>query len=266
MPGHTVVNIWHGMPLKKICLLDRKGRGRNPCFDFTIAYDADFLPVIADSFGVDRSKVLINLHPRMDVFNLNCNASEGFFRGFNRFFVWLPTYRDSAVGHVRHDGSSRGKILEDQELLTEMNSLCREFNVLFLIKPHPMDSCREASIHSLSNLKVLEDSDLAFSGLTLYQLIASSSGIVTDVSSVVFDCQALKLPAILFCPDLEEYMRTRGLISEMVTKLEQKIISDSNEFLREIRKMLGIVSFEGHQHSYHRASATLSLWKKIGAI
>jgi CDP-glycerol glycerophosphotransferase (TagB/SpsB family) len=79
--------------------------------------------------------------------------------------------------------------------------------VSIVVKPHPMDRDTYAGI---PGLRTVDDAALNEIGISLYQVVGASSGLITDYSSIWTDYLVVDRPVLLFCPDYEEYAATRG--------------------------------------------------------
>ena len=104
-----VVNLWHGMPLKVIGLMDTNGGATDPTrADYLIATSPFFQRIMSNSFkGIDIAHTLLTGQPRNDMlftptdFFTNRGIVPGAYRSIG---IWLPTYRQSIIGDIRNDG------------------------------------------------------------------------------------------------------------------------------------------------------------------
>jgi CDP-glycerol glycerophosphotransferase (TagB/SpsB family) len=76
-----------------------------------------------------------------------------------------------------------------------------------VVKPHALDR----DTFSALGMRVISNDDLRRVHGSLYQLLARASGLITDYSSAWTDFLVLDRPVCFYCPDLQEYTRTRGL-------------------------------------------------------
>ena len=91
-----VVNLWHGMPLKKIGNMEEGlERVDYNYFTYIVATSQLFVPILQKSFRCDASQVIITGQPRNDVlFRENHLMDQAIRKGAEKVVVWLPTYRE----------------------------------------------------------------------------------------------------------------------------------------------------------------------------
>jgi CDP-glycerol glycerophosphotransferase len=215
----TVVNLWHGMPLKNIGYLDNKTEEDVAHFTYTIATSEEFQNIISKVFGVDKNKVLITGLPRNDRMNkfrdvLNKLGIDG--KLYNKKILWMPTFRKSSVGDKRNDGISKDgqlPLLSNKEL-KKFNVYLNDNNILLVIKLHPMDSLQKEDFCELSNIKIIVNDDFIKIEEQLYSIFQEIDALITDYSSVYFDFMILNKPIGFVMDDLGEYASSRGFVFE----------------------------------------------------
>ena len=130
--SQTHLNLWHGMPFKRIgrMLEETHVNGKKDEADLTIATSDLYRTIMAKSFGIKESSVLLTGQPVNDQLLSKSNAFEEF--GIDRtkyrsVIIWLPTYRKSIVGDIREDGQKDslgvGRILEEHFLDLQLHIL-----------------------------------------------------------------------------------------------------------------------------------------------
>ena len=214
-----IVNLWHGMPLKKIGYLDNKTKEDVAHFTYTIATSEEFQTVLSKVFGVDKDKVLITGLPRNDRMNKNreilkklgINEQE-----YNKKILWMPTFRKSSVGDKRSDGISKdGQLpLLSNEELKDFNIYLNDNKILLIVKLHPMDSLQKKDFHELSNIRIFVNDDFKNIEEQLYSIFKEIDALITDYSSVYFDFMILNKPIGFIMDDLGEYTSSRGFVFE----------------------------------------------------
>jgi len=234
--AQQVVNLWHGMPIKRIGKLLGSNQGDLPSFDYTIAYSEKFRPIIASAFGIEQEKVLISAHPRMDQMNRIVDL-EGLKGPHNKFVVvWLPTYRQSVRGQIRVDGRIDKDVLHSD--LSQFDKAFREFNAICFVKPHAMAEQSSPKQRIYQNIVFLNERELRRRDISLYSLLGQADLLLTDVSSVYFDFKKLNRTTLLYCPDLEEYKQSRGFVEQLNSLIDDPIESDEGAFLIKLRETL----------------------------
>lgn len=226
-----IVNLWHGMPLKKIGYMDNKSNF--PQFHYTIATSSFFSGIIQDSFRVGADKVIISDLPRNIILknkifskildDISCSGT--------RIVVWLPTYRTSKIGDIRRDSSTTSLLgIEGVDIL-KLNNALNSHGIELFIKPHPMAKFDEMEMGTMSNIRIVNERWLTDNDLTLYQLLSYSSALITDYSSVFVDYLSLESPIVFVMSDEKEYENSRGFSFDLnLEGVPGKIISDSVDF------------------------------------
>ena len=231
-PRQHVVNIWHGMPVKRIGRLDHRARDAPPRAHYTIAYDEAFRPVIAAAFGMPLERVLRLVHPRVDGLSLPDSRRHPWQR-LGRLVLWLPTYRASRLGDVRVDGEFSLRQLARDGTLAALDAIMARHEAVCVIKPHPM-SVDEVCEPALARVVILAEAQLASSGFTLYELLARASLLVTDISSVYFDFRTTGRPVVIFFPDIEAYRAERGFVLPLEQLLAEQPCVSVAQFLAQV--------------------------------
>jgi CDP-glycerol glycerophosphotransferase (TagB/SpsB family) len=103
--------------------------------------------------------------------------------------------------------------IDRSEWRTLDDVLCANDAVL-VIKPHPLDNVRELT-DLPESIVCVSDDGLRQMGTSLYRLLAQSDALITDFSSVYIDYLLTDKPILHFCPDLDDYQRSRGCLFEM---------------------------------------------------
>lgn len=213
---HIIVNLWHGMPLKKIGLLDGKPKSLVPRSSFAIATSTLYQKVIADSFGLAIEKVLIVGQPRNDLLLTKTNslAKLGINKiKYNHIIMWMPTYRKSRIGDIRNDGGnfeeSTGLTIDD---LFQINETLEQENSLLIIKLHPMDTLSADIFTGYNNFYVIDNSFLEKNSCQLYDILSHADSLITDFSSVYIDFMLTDRPIGFMVYDFEQYSQNRGFV------------------------------------------------------
>lgn len=211
------VNLWHGIPLKKIQADNLFDRCRNPLTVWDrwkyalrrisdekpshyVLTTSDFLiPIFSSAFRTKR--VLTSGYPRNDVLiskkikNIRTPIEEKYYslitnRSYRKMALYMPTFRDSEKQFFQKiDLKEFKQFLEEQEIL-----LC--------VKLHPKSKLKEEfkKIEGTNMLVIDADTDP-------YVFLGISDMLITDYSSIYFDYLLLDKPIIFFNYDLEEYLK-----------------------------------------------------------
>ena len=226
--GAKLVNLWHGLPLKRIefdiesgILADRfvkktlKERYFHPEVfkrpDYVVSSTELFSEVFARSFriplerclnlGLARNEILTWPEEKRRAFIDRYEPTEtldliGQMGNFDRVFVYMPTWRDS-----QNDFVTAGFDFKSMEEVLSEN------NALLLIKPHANTFIDSVILNGLAHIKLLP------STLDIYPVLPYTDVLITDYSSVMYDYILMeKKDVILYLFDKEEYVNERPFI------------------------------------------------------
>jgi CDP-glycerol glycerophosphotransferase (TagB/SpsB family) len=239
----VVVNLWHGVGHKKIALL----RGKPGLFaNFTVATSKLTQKAFTESFGNPMETVLITGYPRNDMMlraqkdRIGIKARiEGDLHTYDKIIIWLPTFRTDTIASHGKDGVAVDNAFQIADFnVSRFNELLRKYNVLCIVKPHPLD-VQHVNDKSQSNVMVINDEWIWKQGLTLYELTACTDLVVSDISSIIVDYMLLDSPVICFSTDFDDYEDTRGFYFEDIENwLPSKLVRSEEEFLTYLENIL----------------------------
>jgi CDP-glycerol glycerophosphotransferase (TagB/SpsB family) len=233
---NKIVNLWHGIPLKRVGSLDPKNNGFNPAkADYLIANSILTQEIMSNCFNnFNKKKIFITGQPRNDLlfeetnfYKIN-NIQRTLFR---KIGIWLPTFRASNMSKNQVDGLYEvGKIsfLGLNELAV-LNKALKKNNDLLIIKLHPMDVLQKHSFTEFSNLIIIKEKNFT---CQLYPLLGSTDYLLTDYSSVFIDYEISGKPIGFVFNDFEEFKSSRGFtIENLDKKLPGPIIQNINDLI-----------------------------------
>ncbi len=239
--NHKIVNLWHGMPIKKIGLLESIHSGNIIYSNFHLSTSATYQKIISKAFGVTQNKVLNLGQPSNDLLLSNKFNIHKIFNNNNNYksILWMPTYRKSVLGDIRVDGE-KNSVLDffNESSLNEFNTFFKEVDAICYIKLHPMDYMNVDDFNKYSNIIFLDNHKLNKKGINLYSILNSVDILLTDFSSIYIDFLLLDKPIGFVFSDFIEYNNSRGFIFENPKDfMPGKIISSKNQlvtFLTEV--------------------------------
>lgn len=258
-PQQKVVNLWHGMPIKKIGLLDGKRACDIPRFNYTIAYSDKFRTIISNAFGVVNNRILISPHPRIDGMAETAGINQLELPSHEFLSIWLPTYRASRVGDVRVDGDISADIFNAQSDLSDIDELFKIHRCVCIVKPHPMSQANRDLFRKYSNIIFVDDRQLIEIGVTLYQLLGQASFLITDISSVYFDYKYTAQPVIVYCPDFDAYKLSRGFVSPINNLIDDSVAVSRVELIANLKDLFVSDSLKKKRHSFNFTKRLLSV-------
>ena len=211
---HCVVNLWHGMPLKKIGLLEKNSILQNS--KYTIASSSFFQKIMARALDLDIKNVLIVGQPRNDLMfeKINYISKMGIvLNDTTKIILWTPTYRQSIIGDIRKDGKvSKDLPVIKSSKFDELNKFIQSINSFLIIKLHPMDILNREGFKNYSNIQIVKNNDLEKLHIQLYSLLGSVDILLTDFSSIYIDYLLLNRPIGFITDDFQEYSNSRGFV------------------------------------------------------
>ena len=266
------VNVWHGMIFKKLGgYVDTRECIRS---HYALATSDFWHPMIATALG--PSEILTTGLPRNDRLFLD-RASAVTKLGLTsrpdveKCIAWLPTYRKSVRGELREDGEESGSAFGLKNIApAEINAFCASHNIMIWVKPHPMSAFEKAE--EWSHLLIVDDDWLRRRGLSLYEALAASDALISDISSVVVDYLLVNRPIIHCFPDMIEYRNTRGFCVEPIENyLSGPLVSTWDEIKMALTQILdGDDPYFEQRHSicrlFHKYQDNTSTERLLRAI
>lgn len=214
-PGKLVVNLWHGMPIKKIW---RGVPGSElPLSTYLLSTSDFFSTVLMQASGFGPEKLLATGLPRNDFLSTMrpaCVDLAARLRGdAERLIFFMPTYRNSARGFKTEDGTESNSVLGLSEAdAALLHAWLQNHRCKLIVKPHPMSINAGKPFEDDACWAMIDEPGLFKHGMGLYELLSQADLLVTDVSSVYVDFLITQRPQILYFPDMQRYQETRGLL------------------------------------------------------
>lgn len=222
--GAFKFNLWHGLPLKKIEYDIKVGPLQkifNPkninerFFSFisgpqrlkrasaVLITSNFFKEVFSSAFRVKEDKVVVGQYPRvMPFFWSEAELLEHVkkfeqseisdylnrVKQFSKVWIYMPTWRDANPNFMT-------EAIED---IDKLNYVCKQQNVLFVIKLHvntvfPIE-------REFSNILVINNK------MDIYPFLPFTTTLLTDYSSIFFDYALLNKKIVFYPFDINEYL------------------------------------------------------------
>jgi len=219
-----VVNLWHGIPLKKI----GAGVGQKmPSSNFILATSRKMAYLIEETFSPhERLPTVLTFGlPRTDLLKPLAKQNTTMKK-----LLWMPTYRKSKIGHIRNDGliNETGIGLSTDTLLCFDKGLS-QLGIKVELLMHPM---ADGTLPNMFGEITLSEFDREKDSLYLY--LNEFDGLITDYSSVSVDYLVTQKPLFLFAPDYDEYASTRGLNCEIESLFGLPMNKSVEELLKSL--------------------------------
>ena len=217
-----VVNLWHGMPLKKIGNLEYGLENIDYNFFTKLVSSSDlFTPIMKTAFNAKDEQMLLVGNIRND---------ELFEEKKDKNIIWMPTYRNSKNYHDSQDAF----IFSLDELeFNKINKILEEYEYHLYIKLHPLEESQFKFKNNYSKIHMLTEDIISQYYGTLYKFLGTTSALITDYSSVFLDYYLLNRPVAFTINDYEEYKEKRGFVFDDVKSLMAgPTISNLDELLK----------------------------------
>lgn len=208
-------NLWHGMPLKKICLdnpFETFDGAGNPYLS-TIATSEFFQNKLSSAFGISKDNILITGMPRADLLFEKSSFLEKVCNGkkYRSIGIWMPTFRQSNVDTFRSDAQMENGFFNywDENTLNKINDSLVSTNDFLILKIHPADLLQTKKSIRLSNILILRNEDMP--ARETNRLLGSVDYLITDYSSAWVDFDVLNKPMGFVINDFTEYIKGRPM-------------------------------------------------------
>lgn len=237
------IELWHGIPLKKIMYDDNINNNHKDNDDDNILKkilkgpEAKSLEVVSTSdrisqiytsaFRINKNKILQFGQPRNDVFFNDDIEDNNFPKEYKEknIILYMPTHRKE--GKVKFDID---KILD----LRKINELCKKNNMLFLIKKHYYHNNENINLGDFSNILDITNEEYDSQMLLKYTDI-----LITDYSSCYIDYLLLDRPIIFYNFDYDDYLETdREMYFDYETITPGNKVSNYEELESEIKSLI----------------------------
>ena len=268
--GGLFINLWHGSPMKKICLDENiRSKARRfmnreldskffyytvprQLFPFVCEYKIDYLCSCGDifnehlssAFNIGREKILTLGYPRNDIIYQKgkSNYVEDLRKKitFEKTILYLPTFRSGCT--------ISDLFLENNFEAAEYQTFLEKINGIFLYKDH--------NINQFDNLNFNCNRIIRIPSNPLFEVnevYSSTDVLITDYSGACFDFMLTEKPIIYSGFDLKHYttydrelyfdyndISARKYAKNWVEIMQKLIILSNNSFKFKLQNNLNI--------------------------
>ncbi len=251
------IQLWHGIPLKKIGYDANLGLGLKVqdilkyIFPFYYKYRYDLIPVtsnlmrerVSTGLRIEKTKLPILGLPRTDIFFKEKKESK------KTAILFAPTFRRQGLVDFP-------PYLPDKKYLEKIDLLMEKIDGVFKIKLHYLDEKFLRRIKT-ANLKrvVFIDADPLYD---LQRELLNTDILITDYSSIYFDFLLLDRPVIFSAFDVEYYTtKDQGLYEDFENIAAGYVAKNWEEILKFIPEAI-----EKDEFSEKRKEVKLRYWDK----
>ena len=252
--GATIVNLWHGVGLKRCefnindgALAERYVKKtfrerfyhpesfRRP--DYLVSSTPFQSTMFAAAFRIPLERCLDVGYPRNAILQMAKEDVLAFVRKyepqetmqliekcskFDKVYIYMPTWRDS-----------QKNVFAQQMDLRALSEVLKKQNALLLLKPHP--NTIVDSIYQADNIVLVERT------VDIYGVLPFTDVLITDYSSILYDYLLMpKKQVILYLYDYEEFVRDRdfyypfaeNVVGRQVKKFEDLVhVIDRQDYI-----------------------------------
>ncbi len=230
---YIIVNLWHGIPLKKIALEDKN---LNPIkrllfneifsknYSYVVTSSKSLDKIMQKSFNVSPDKVKIWGQPRCDrLFDKN-NKSEILYRlflknfDFNRLILYAPTFRN---------GENIKFFPFDDFDFPKLNSYLKKTKTYIFLRKHIAEKSdiREYLSENILDLGMLDD---------ICEVLNIFDALITDYSSIYIDFLKLNRPIVFLPYDKDTYLKKRGFNFNLEEMMPGETPLNFKDFLKAL--------------------------------
>lgn len=255
-----IVQLWHGIPLKRIGLdspatvrssilprstivrrvLTRMYRGATRRIRLLPAASHVVRGRLESAFSLSDQRVPVTGEPRVDVLSqgtaesrretarAGLDAAVGPLGASTLLVLYAPTWRDGAPDPAVPSAS---------EWRTIVDVLSRRDAVL-LVRSHPLGAGVYTPPFATDRVRSLGSAVVA----DVTPLLPGLDALVTDYSSLAFDAALVPLPVLFLAPDVDAYARTRGFYGSYIDVAGEGWATDWTQASLELDLVLGDAS------------------------
>ncbi len=236
--GKVCINLWHGIPLKRIGYEDPSMQGKKlKKFQEDInvtdyfATSSDFeAELFKKCFKKEKESILVTGTPRND-FLINKSIDNSIpnksFLENNRLILYAPTFRE---------GKKTDLLPFTNTNLDKLNSFLEDNNTYLLIRKHPNEAQRFEDLYSAGTIR----SRILFAGQDNYPdtqvLLKFTDILITDYSSIYFDFLLLNKPIIFIPYDYDEYIIERNFLYDYYENTPGPKLFSQSEIINYLTK------------------------------
>lgn len=215
--GAKKINLWHGIPLKKIQMDNKFDKVRHPenllrklywfprrytdekPSHFVLTTSAKLIPIFSSAFGTQN--VIVSNYPRNDnliQYKYNCIYSNDETEvlekmkknNWSKIILYMPTFRNTE------------KKFFDIVNIKRLKNYLKDNNILLCIKLHPKSLLNDLFQQLNSEYVIVVDASA-----DPYIILGKVDVLITDYSSIYFDFLLTDKPIIFFDYDREDYLK-----------------------------------------------------------
>lgn len=246
MGGMTFINLWHGIPLKKIVYDDVYDSKYHGATDLIMRFLL-WMP-LHKTYHIATSEAIVNRFigcfksDKKHVLNLGMARNDFFFLPHDNIFkqgvgkkivLYMPTHRSEG-----NEIMNMADILD----LPLIEKFCEKYGFLFVIKKHYYHRNESTNLNPYKCIV-----DITKDNYSSQEMLDAADILITDYSSCYIDYLLLDRPILFYCYDLENYLsHERGLYEDYLANVPGPICKLKSELITFLENLINDdTSFEG---------------------
>lgn len=214
-PGQLRIRLWHGCGYKDRDSSDKVSVRK---FDFALVPGKLFVKTKAYFWDVEEKYILPIGYPRYNWLMTKDNEAEKFINSFkdnsdSKVVIWMPTFRKDRRNILNDcEDIIDFPLVSSRQKWTELDCICKERNVILLIKLHRLQPDYNIPFENFTNIKRINDDTFENTNVPMYRFLALTDALISDYSSVAVDYLIVDRPIAFALQDYEQYRRMRGFV------------------------------------------------------
>ena len=132
-----------------------------------------------------------------------------------KVIIWMPTFRNSITKiSYGENAITAFPLMKDQTDWQRLDTVCREQNVVLIVKLHISQRSYDIDFSHLTNIVQMNNNDFKEAGVEMYEFLALTDALVSDYSSVAVDYLLTDKPLAFALDDYQLYNDHRGFLFE----------------------------------------------------
>lgn len=248
--------LWHG------CGYKNSGGHIKRFFDLALVPGPLFIKSKAQFWNTSEQYICATGYPRYDWMlnptNRAYEFKEKYAKNHEKIVIWMPTFRNSKSGIIYPENKiSTFPLLSSQNDWEEIESFCKEKNIVLLVKLHMKQKEYEIDFSRFQNIKRISNEDFERNKVQLYEFLALTDGLISDYSSVAVDYLLVDKPIGFALDDYEAYKECRGFVFENPLEYmpghHMYSVNDLKNFLSDIAT--GIDIYKGQREEVKKVAS-----------
>lgn len=239
--GQVIINLWHGCGYK-----DTQHMPWNDAFDYVLVPGDVFIETKSRFFGCSKDRILPIGYPRYDLFSRQNPNMDAFLNSFRhnantKLIIWMPTFRKTGKNKYPEEHIAYSfplPVLQSPEELVRLDQLCKEQNLVILVKKHQYQQDFGIDDRTLSNIRFIDNQTFTDHQIQMYEFLPHTDALISDYSSVAIDYLLIDKPIGFTLDDYESYKQARGFVfedpKEYMPGAQIYTLDDLMQFVRDI--------------------------------